>query len=98
MTAVWPLPGSTPKPAPAVPPSSGGGSRPVAGSSSGRGAGLDSMIDLGGDLPAVDTAGFASLYQHDQVGLLRGVGWNQPALLVIVDSRSPGHSAASSGY
>ncbi|KAI3432590.1 hypothetical protein D9Q98_004138 [Chlorella vulgaris] len=70
-------------PAPAVPLSSGGGrsggrpggasaggggSRPAAGSSSGRGAGLDSMIDLGGGLPAVDTAGFAALYQDDQEG------------------------------
>lgn len=86
-------------PAPAVPLSSGGGrsggrpggasaggggSRPAAGSSSGKGAGLDSMIDLGGGLPAVDTAGFAALYQDDQVGLLlRVVGWGQPALLVV---------------
>lgn len=60
------------KPRPAAAAAAPTPAAPALRASGSRGAGLDSMIDLGADLPAVDTSGFEDMYEVRRARVLAG--------------------------
>lgn len=73
----------------AAAPARGAAPRPASSASASRGSGLDSMIDLGADLPDVDTSGYEELYAGGQV---RGAG--APLWVVVRGHGGGGRPAA----
>jgi hypothetical protein len=92
--------GSAPRPQAA---SAAAAARPAAAAAAAgrsRGAGLDSMIDLGAELPAADSASFGALYQGAEVRPGKGISAGARCLLLgccsPACSQLVGHTCACS--